>query len=141
MPTLWGAMAQEEQMKENISNQSLAGIKVLVVEDEALISMMLEDMLSELGCEVVGPVAKLSTALTAITEKTFDAAILDMNLGGESAWPAADLLRINNVPVIFSTGYGQLEGAQDLITLPKPYDAATLRSKLLEALQNQGGRT
>ena len=73
---------------------SLAGLKVLVVEDEALVSMLLEDMLSDLGCEIVGPIMRLAEALAAAEDpgQAMDIAILDVNLAGERSFPVAEAL-------------------------------------------------
>ena len=85
----------------------LAGRRILVVEDEMMIAMLVEDMLAELGCAVVGPAHALDTALEfARTELALDAALLDVNLAGQPVFAVADALREKGVPAIFSTGYG-----------------------------------
>jgi CheY-like chemotaxis protein len=83
----------------------LAGRRVLVVEDEALVMMMIEDVLLDAGCEVVvaGNVAR---ALAAIGAERFDAAILDVNLDGSPSYDVADALAARGTPFLFSTGYG-----------------------------------
>jgi CheY-like chemotaxis protein len=87
------------------SDNSLAGRRILLVEDEILVSMMLEDMLVDLGCEVVGPAASYNRALALAESAPCDAAILDLNLEGRESYPVADVLRRRGIPVIFSTGY------------------------------------
>jgi DNA-binding response OmpR family regulator len=89
----------------------LAGLRLLVVEDEALVAMTIEDTLEEFGCEVVGPAGTLRTALRLAERESsrLDGALLDVNLGGEKVYPVADLLMRNDVPFIFLSGYG-LEG-------------------------------
>src|SRR5512134_2155638 len=80
--------------------------RVLCVEDEALVSMLVEDMLSDLGVEIVGPVATLEEALAYAREADIDAAVLDINVGGLLTYPVAEILQARGVPIIFSTGYG-----------------------------------
>jgi CheY-like chemotaxis protein len=81
--------------------------RILVVEDEMLIGMLLEDMLVDLGHEVAAVVPRLKDALTAVQSETFDLAILDVHLHGESAYPVADALIAKSVPFVFATGYGE----------------------------------
>jgi CheY-like chemotaxis protein len=87
------------------SDTILAGRRILLAEDEILVSMMLEDMLADLGCEIVGPAATFSRALALAESAPCDAAILDLNLEGRESYPVADVLRQRGIPVIFSTGY------------------------------------
>jgi CheY-like chemotaxis protein len=84
----------------------LAGLKVLVVEDEMMVSMLIEDMLADLGCHVVGPAARLDEALALARDAEIDCAVLDVNLGGQPIFPLADLLREKGRPFAFATGYG-----------------------------------
>ncbi len=116
----------------------LAGRRVLVVEDEMMIAMLVEDMLAELGCSVVGPAHALEAALDlARTEVEIDAALLDVNLAGEPVFAVADALREKGVPAIFSTGYGDA-GLRDVDrgapVLQKPFRAGDLARALAEAL-------
>jgi CheY-like chemotaxis protein len=113
----------------------LAGRRVLVVEDEPILAMALEDMLEELGCTIVGPALRLSAAM-ALAEEEVDAAILDVNLGGEAALPVAARLRARGVPIMFATGYGEAIAAEHpgIPILPKPYlmhDLARALARLL----------
>lgn len=85
---------------------SLEGLKVLVVEDEMMVSMLIEDMLSDLGCQVVGPASRLEEAIALANEAELDCAVLDVNLGGQPIFPLADLLREKGAPFAFATGYG-----------------------------------
>jgi len=116
----------------------LAGRRILVVEDEMMIAMLVEDMLTELGCSVVGPAHALAEALAlAQSEPGLDAALLDVNLAGQPVFPVADALREKGVPAIFSTGYGDA-GLRDIDrgspVLQKPFRAGDLARALGEAL-------
>lgn len=83
-------------------------MKVLVVEDEAVIAMSIEDMLQDMGHEVVGPAGAVAAALKAIQEAgDIDLALLDLNLRGETSYPVAESLDARNVPFAFMSGYGQ----------------------------------
>lgn len=82
----------------------LAGLRVLVVEDEMMVSMLIEDMLEDLGCKVVGPASRLDEAIELANSAELDCAVLDVNLGGQPIFPLADLLRSKGAP--FATGYG-----------------------------------
>jgi CheY-like chemotaxis protein len=86
---------------------SLAGLKVLVVEDEILVAMTIEDMLTDFGCATVGHAANISQALSAIDQTAqIDVAVLDVNLAGEKIYPVSDALYARGVPFVFSTGFG-----------------------------------
>lgn len=114
------------------------GLRVLVVEDEAAISLLLEDMLLDFGCEIVGPAARLGTALELVQNGLIDLAILDVNVAGEPIYPVAAALAERNVPFVFSTGYGSA-GIEDLYrnrpVLQKPFAQTDLQQKLQQALQ------
>jgi CheY-like chemotaxis protein len=117
---------------------ALVGRRILVVEDEMMIAMLVEDMLAELGCSVVGPAHALDAALDlARTEEGIDAALLDVNLGGQPVFAVADALREKGVPAIFSTGYGDA-GLRDVDrgsqVLQKPFRAGDLAKALNAAL-------
>jgi CheY-like chemotaxis protein len=85
---------------------NLQGLRVLVLEDETIVLLMIEDMLDELGCKVIGPAASVPDALALAEAGGFDAALLDLNLGrGETSYPVADLLAARQVPFAFVTGY------------------------------------
>lgn len=128
----------EKQVTEK--KRGLAGLRVFVVEDEVLIGMMLEDMLSDLGCEVIGPSINVDEALRTVQDPNIELAILDLNLNGVSSLPIADVLRARQVPIIFSTGYGIADNVsdpyKDFPTLAKPYDIADLKTVLSDVLKN-----
>ncbi len=112
----------------------LYGLRVLVVEDEAMVAMMLEDMLEEFGCIIAGVAGTVAQAMERVQGNgVIDAAILDVNLGGEKIYPVADALVAREVPFVFSTGYGpgdlSLRYPQSQ-TLAKPYEADALAGVL-----------
>lgn len=88
-----------------MTSKLLAGRRVPVVEDEMLVLVMAEDLLADLGCEAVSSAATVNQALLPIEIEVFDAALLDMNLGGDKSFPIADALAVREVPFAFSTGY------------------------------------
>ena len=85
----------------------LSGRRVLVVEDETMVAWLLEDMLADLGCAVVGPAARVNQALAMLDAEAIDAAVLDVNLNGQMSYPVADALAARGVPFVFSTGYNK----------------------------------
>jgi CheY-like chemotaxis protein len=118
------------------TNGDLNGLRVLVVEDEAAISLLLEDMLLDFGCEVVGPAARLAAALDAVERESLDLAILDVNVAGEPIYPVAEALMRRQVPFVFSTGYGSAgikDAYRDRPVLQKPFAQHDLKQKLLNA--------
>lgn len=114
---------------------SLNGLRLLVVEDETLVAMMLEMMLDGFGCDVVGVAGTLTRGLALASDEGLfiDGAILDVNLGGEKVYPVAERLARRGVPFIFCTGYG-MAGLSDAFahvpTLAKPYEAGDLENLL-----------
>jgi CheY-like chemotaxis protein len=85
----------------------LASRRILVVEDEPLVAMLEEDLLLEAGAEIVGPATSVAQALTLIGDGDLDGAVLDVNLGEETAFPVAERLAELGVPFVFVTGYGR----------------------------------
>lgn len=113
--------------------------RILLVEDEALVAMMMREMLTELGFCVLGPYAKLADAETAATERDFDGAVLDVNLGGQLVYPVARILSRRDLPFVFVTGYGQESIDPHFSQAPvlqKPVDLEALR----RALTSRRGR-
>lgn len=113
------------------------GLRVLVVEDEPVVAMCLEDMLEALGCETIGPASRLAEGLALVEAGGFDAAILDINLGGERSTPIAQALRDRGVPFAFASGYGAPpEGFGDGVPMiEKPYREAQVAGALERLLQ------
>ena len=118
------------------SSSELTGLRVLVVEDEAAISLLLEDMLLDFGCEVIGPAARLAAALDTLAREKIDLAILDVNVAGEPIYPVAEALAERSIPFVFSTGYGSAgirDAYRDRPVLQKPFAQNDLKQKLLMA--------
>jgi CheY-like chemotaxis protein len=103
--------------------------RVLVVEDEALVAMLLEDMLTDFGCQLLGPAANVETAFELVAAGGIDFALLDVNLGGATSFGVAGALRDLGVPFAFVTGYGRAGVRFDFREAPvlsKPIDEAEL---------------
>ena len=115
--------------------------RVLVVEDEFLVAADIALMLQELGCHPVGPIGHLEAAIRAAAEEPLDAALLDVNLHGQSALPVADALATRRIPFVFCTGYGAqtLPRHADAPRLAKPFQARELRGAILALARRQGG--
>ncbi|MFL1874201.1 response regulator [Hansschlegelia beijingensis] len=115
--------------------EKLNGLRILLVEDEAMISMLFEDMLIDSGAAVVGPASAVATALNMISTEQIDGALLDVNLGGEQSFAVADALIERNIPFVFVTGYGGA-GVRDRYpeapTLQKPFVTEDLQRALLQ---------
>lgn len=115
----------------------LSGFDVLLIEDESLVSFLLEDMLGELGAASVRHGSRLDMGFSLAAEKTPDLAVLDVNLGGEAIFPLAEKLEAARVPILFITGYGR-EGLSDPWmnheVLQKPLTLAQLDTAVRRAL-------
>ena len=108
---------------------STAPLKILVVEDEVLVALMISEMLNELGCVVAGSAGTVRDALALAQSSDLDGAILDLNLGGEPVYPVAEALSSKGVPFVFLTGYGA--GGIDsrfagVPTIAKPFHPSAL---------------
>ncbi|MGH7155278.1 MAG: response regulator [Acetobacteraceae bacterium] len=111
---------------------------VLLIEDEALVAMLLEDTLLELGFSVAGMVSRLEPAIAAVERGGFDVAILDVNLNGQPAYAIADKLRARGVLFVFATGYGAQgirPAYRSVPVLQKPFGTAKLEAALKQALE------
>ncbi|BBK36862.1 response regulator [Allostella sp. ATCC 35155] len=108
------------------SETAFGGMRVLVLEDEALVAMLLDDMLTDLGCRTVGPFSEIAEARAYMSEQPggADAAIIDVNIAGEPSFPLATLLAEGGIPFAFSTGYdlaGMPAEWRGHPALPKPF--------------------
>jgi CheY-like chemotaxis protein len=119
-------------------NQPLSGRRVLLVEDEALVAMLLETILEEMGCVAVGPAATVEEGLAMATDPApLDAALLDVNVAGQLVFPIAEALKARGVPFVFSTGYGEgsLPGEwRGQATIHKPFAEDAIREALMRAM-------
>ncbi|MBE7218495.1 MAG: response regulator [Caulobacteraceae bacterium] len=105
-------------------DRPLDGVRVLVVEDEALVAMLLEDMLGDLGAIVTATTGTVEEAVAKVRTGGLDVAILDVNLGAQSSAPVAEALKAANTPFVFATGYGESgvpEAFRGRPALQKPY--------------------
>ncbi len=115
----------------------MAGRRILVVEDEPLLAMLVEDLIGEVGGVVVGPAGSVDEALKVLAAGELDGAILDVNLGGEMVYPVADTLAAQGVPFVFVTGYGRhsVTGTHsERTTVPKPFNPMTFADEVAAAL-------
>ncbi len=130
--------------ESNVSDGPLAGVRILLVEDETLVAMLLEDMIAELGGTVVASASRVAGALEVVKNSGsgLDLAVLDVNLGGEEAFPVAEALAERGVPFAFSTGYGN-SGLPDpwrsRPTLQKPFTQDQVTAVLHRALHERKG--
>ena len=110
--------------------------RILIVEDEFLVAMLLEDLLSEMGHRVVTCIARIDKAMQFADDGDIDFAILDVNLGGQQSFPVAEILRRRGIPFVFATGYGA-NGVSDEfrneLTLQKPYEPRELEQAIKKA--------
>jgi DNA-binding response OmpR family regulator len=112
--------------------------RVLVVDDEALIAMMLGDLLSEYGHETVGPAHSESQALELIASTDVDAAILDVTLGDHDCFTIARALQRQGVPFAFATGHGTHavpDDFRDCVTVSKPFDFDAIRTLVTDLIK------
>jgi CheY-like chemotaxis protein len=115
---------------------ALRGVRVLVVEDEPMVSLALQDTLADFGCEVAGRAARLQPALDLARDLTFDVAVLDIDLGGTRVDPVAEAIAARSLPIVYVTGYGRDAAPRHVPgpVLEKPYEAAELQRALRKAL-------
>lgn len=113
----------------------LSGKRILLVEDEVIIAMMLEDMISQLGGVPVGPATTREAGIELAENEHLDAAVLDVNLGESASTDIADILARRDIPFILATGYGSgTSNAHGVPVLQKPYllgDLETVFTKIL----------
>lgn len=118
--------------------ETLKGRRILVVEDESLVAMLLETILDDMGCETVGPISNVAEAVRLIEGgEPLHGALLDVNVAGFEVFPAAMALEARGVPFVFSTGYGEgglPEEWKGRITLQKPFTEVAVEAALKRAL-------
>lgn len=124
-------------------DDTLNGLRLLLVEDEYVLALGLAVLLEDLGANVLGPVASVEDALALVRDvPEIDAAILDVNVGSELVYPVADALLARGVPFFFSTAQDPAlmpERFHGMPLCPKPFDAQRFRAALAH-LQPQPGR-
>lgn len=107
--------------------------RIMIVEDEALVALMVEDLLTDFGCRISGSFGAIDDALAYLDDAaapppSLDGAVLDVNIGGTMVFPVAERLRAAGIPFVFATGYGALprKGFEDVMVLNKPIDPTLL---------------
>ena len=122
----------------------LAGLRLLVVEDEYMVAEHIEMLLKDFGCQVAGPVATIEEALAAACRGGLDGALLDANLNGDSSAPIAEALCASSVPFVVVTGYGARELADEALDraprLTKPFTTDELERTLIAAFRGPGAK-
>lgn len=113
---------------------TFAGRRVLVVEDEFLVSLMTVDFLESLGCEVVGPAARLAAAVELAQSESLDAAVLDINIAGEMIWPVAEVLGRRAIPFIFLSAHPRLSEIPMLFAVTPRLEKPLEQNRLLRQL-------
>lgn len=118
----------------------LSNRRILIVEDESLVAMLLETILEDMGCTTVGPISNIEETLALLASDaidTLDGALLDVNVAGREVFPVAEVLKAKGVPFVFSTGYGQ-GGLPDEwrthATIQKPFTESAVQQALMTAL-------
>jgi CheY-like chemotaxis protein len=122
---------------------TLKGVKVLVVEDEYFVAILIEEILESAGCIVTGPIPRLPAALDAVDHEDYDVAVLDVNLAGERINPVADALSERHVPFLFVTGYGANALPSEYAERPhicKPFRMAELLGALSRVVKTSHAR-
>jgi CheY-like chemotaxis protein len=113
----------------------LTAPRVLVVEDEMTVAMLIEDMVGELSYQVAAVVSRLEDAMRLVDSESFDLALLDVHLNGETVFPFAAALEERDIPFLFATAYGPRgipAEFRDRPVLQKPFGPAELRRALVE---------
>lgn len=117
-----------------------SGVRVLIVEDEFIVAMMIEDTLKALGCEIVSSASRVAQAREIASTADIDVAVLDVNLAGAPVFAVAEVLRERRIPFLFSTGYGAgsvPDAFSDCEVMDKPFSDRDLRQKLALALRRE----
>ncbi len=126
------------------SGSDLAGARVLIVEDEMLVSLLIEDALTDCECVIVGPYDRVPAALEAARTLELDAAVLDVNLAGTMVYPIAELLSARGIPFLLLSGYGPDAAPTEHASWPvcsKPFKVDQLTTMLAEQIAARHQRT
>jgi CheY-like chemotaxis protein len=131
-------------MESDIRHSSFGGLRILLVEDEAMVAMLMEGMLDALGCQRVEWVASVPAALQALERGDYDGALLDVNLSGTAVYPVADALASRKLPFIFVSGYGRTAEVHARFpraaVLKKPFDSGDLAYIIKKEIALPSGR-
>lgn len=113
----------------------LSGLRLLIVEDDAVVALNLQDFVESLGCIVAGPAGRLSDAFALAERQPIDGAILDINLHGEMVFPLAERLAARKIPLLFCSGYALTAAVPAQFAhcpqIPKPWSEPTLKAALI----------
>lgn len=118
-------------------NANLSGRRILVIEDSPVVAPFTADLLSEMGCEVVGPAPNMAAARECVEGEAFDAALLDVHIRGERVFPLCEALDAKGVPFVLTSGYADWnipEKWRDRPRLQKPYTMDQVRGALSDVL-------
>jgi CheY-like chemotaxis protein len=136
--SVWHAVSSQMDLRgNNMNDDSRNGCRVFVVEDEALVSMLIQDLLIDSGCDIAGSASGFDEALRKVDSIDFDVAILDINLNGKESFAIADAIATKGIPYLFSTGYGRAglpDSYRDSIVLQKPFRQKEMLQALATAL-------
>jgi len=131
------AKARSQRPDEQAQTAEKQGRTVLLVEDEAMVALMMKELLVELGFAVIGPFANTEDAISALNTSSVDAAVLDINLNGKFVYPVTDVLNARCIPFVFVTGYAPETLDRRFSEVPliqKPADRESLRGALSQAI-------
>src|SRR5262245_23152953 len=106
-----------------------------------MIAALLESILAEAGCSIVGPVPTVNRAMETIERDEIDAAVLDVRVNGDEVYPIADRLRESHIPIVFVTGYSQQDlraGYRHHAYISKPFDPEAVVTQLEKVLEVRG---
>lgn len=113
-------------------------LKILIVEDESLVAMLIEDVLLDLGHEIAAVAGRLDQAVKLASELAIDFAVVDLNLNGQQTYPISAILKARGIPFMFATGYGAagvLDEWKGIPVLQKPFQPDELARAITSALQ------
>jgi len=134
----WAGQNLTSLIPERMTNAQLASLHVLVVDDDAFIGMLVEDILVDNGCRVCGPHITFAAAMRAAETEAFDIAVLDVNLSGINSYPIGEVLAARGVPFVLISGYGDDAAPADHPDWPtcsKPFTAEALTTALRSLLK------
>jgi len=140
------AIVTEGECAAVTAAEPVGKLSILVVDDESMIAMLLQDMLLDRGCSVVGPAGAVASAIALIDAgaRPLDGAILDINLRGELVYPVADALLNRSVPFVFVTGYTRRQIDQRYAAVPtlaKPFPASTIETVIKSFADHRRARS